>query len=220
MLQLSSMNIEKEAFFVDSSNSRKNQRMLLAMQSKVRRGKAPVDSLGRRVRDLRQAYEWGQEDLADKMAEITGQRVGQGYISDVERGRANPNWKTIAALAQALETTSDYLVMLTDNPAGPGDAINHHWSEQADEAGQLIDELPEEWRILALEEVKKIDAEWKEIQRQDKEISTWLDRVEAAGGEAARAIAEQFVRSRLTELSRGRGGYSMIDKSRGKRTQI
>jgi transcriptional regulator with XRE-family HTH domain len=214
------MNIEKQAFFGDSSNSRKNQRMILAMQSKAKRGKGLADSLGRRVRDLRQAYDWGQEELADKMAAITGQRVGQGYISDVERGRANPNWKTIAVLARALETTSDYLVMLTNDPASPGDAINSHWSEQADEAGRLIDALPEDWRVLALDEIKKIDTEWREIQRQDREISVWLDRVAAAGGEAARAIAEQFVRSRLDELSRGRSGYSMVDQSRGKHTQI
>lgn len=122
-------------------------------------------------------------------------------------------------MAKVLETTADYLVMLTDDPMGQHDTINHHWSEESDAAGKIIDSLPVNWRAIALDEVKKIDAEWQEIQRQDRELSAWLNRVEAAGGPVARTIAEQYIRSRLDNLSRG-SGERMIDERGEKKPEV
>lgn len=73
------------------------------------------DTLGKRVRLLRQYHNLNQEHLIDLMLQQSNVRVGQGYISDIERDRADPTWRVVAALAKALGTTTDYLTLLTDD---------------------------------------------------------------------------------------------------------
>lgn len=52
--------------------------------------------LGARVRALRSAKDWSQEDLADH----TG--LHRTYISGIERGTRNPTLSLLAKLAKAL----------------------------------------------------------------------------------------------------------------------
>ncbi len=49
--------------------------------------------LGRRIRTLRKAKGWNQDDLALHMG------LGRTYISNVERGRKNPSLRTLEILA-------------------------------------------------------------------------------------------------------------------------
>lgn len=53
-------------------------------------------AFGARVRELRQAHEWSQEDLAEKAA------LHRTYIGSVERGERNISLDNIHALADAL----------------------------------------------------------------------------------------------------------------------
>lgn len=53
-------------------------------------------AFGQRVRLLRQAKGWSQEDLAEYCG------LDQTYISSVERGRRNISLKNIAVLSSAL----------------------------------------------------------------------------------------------------------------------
>lgn len=61
---------------------------------------------------MREYQGWSQTELAERSG------VGQSYISRLEDGDA-PNVAGIilAKLARALETSTDYLLGLTDNPA-------------------------------------------------------------------------------------------------------
>lgn len=54
-------------------------------------------AFGQRIRTLRHAMGWSQEDLAER----TG--LDRTYISSVERGQRNISLNNIAALATALE---------------------------------------------------------------------------------------------------------------------
>ena len=65
-----------------------------------------------RIKSLREYQGWSQTELAERS------HVGQSYISRLEDGDA-PNVAGIilAKLARALETSTDYLLGLTDNPA-------------------------------------------------------------------------------------------------------
>lgn len=56
-------------------------------------------AFGQRIRTLRHAMGWSQEDLAER----TG--LDRTYISSVERGQRNISLNNIAALATALEVS-------------------------------------------------------------------------------------------------------------------
>ncbi len=76
-----------------------------------------LDTFGKRLRFLRIDRDIRQKDLADALRR-RGVSVGQGYISVLEASKKNrmPNGEVIAGLAQDLQTTSDFLLLLSNDP--------------------------------------------------------------------------------------------------------
>lgn len=68
---------------------------------------------GKRLKLLRERWGYTQESLA----ELTG--VSLRSITRYERGNAEANDETVARLAKALNTSTDYLLGLTDDPNPP-----------------------------------------------------------------------------------------------------
>ena len=69
-----------------------------------------MQQCGQRIRTLRKAKHWRQQDLAVK----AGIRTTH-LISNIERGeKATMQVETLLALAQALECSGDYLLGLSD----------------------------------------------------------------------------------------------------------
>ena len=64
-----------------------------------------MDGLGARLRELRRARALTQEELAEKAG------VSPSTIVDIERGKHEPQIRTLRKLAKALETTPDKLVL-------------------------------------------------------------------------------------------------------------
>jgi len=58
--------------------------------------KSPSLKFGRRIRELRQAKGWSQEELANRA------KRHWTYVGGVERGERNPTLQVIASLAKAL----------------------------------------------------------------------------------------------------------------------
>jgi transcriptional regulator with XRE-family HTH domain len=58
--------------------------------------KPTLRALGSRIRTLREAKGWSQEELADRAA------VDRSYMSGIERGVRNPSALKLADLARAL----------------------------------------------------------------------------------------------------------------------
>ena len=79
-----------------------------------------LNSIGKRVRILRNDLRMEQKEVA-ALASVYGVQVSQATISRIERDVIEPNAVTIAALARALGTTTDYLLMLSDDPVPPGE---------------------------------------------------------------------------------------------------
>lgn len=72
-----------------------------------------------RIISLRETRDLTQAELAE-LADIES-----SYVSKLERGKApNAAGIILAKLARALETSTDYLLGLTDNPA-PVPSVNH-----------------------------------------------------------------------------------------------
>lgn len=73
---------------------------------------------GQRIRGLREALGYTQDDLAEKI------NVAVLQINRYENDKTKPNGEVIARLAQALYTTTDYLLGLTDEPSPSGLSSN------------------------------------------------------------------------------------------------
>lgn len=99
-----------------------------------------IRTTGRRVRILRQDVGWSQDDLADAVAGC-GYEISRANISKIERDAVQPSGAAVAALAKALGTTADYLLMLSD-VATERDESPPPLSGEALEIGRMFDSLP------------------------------------------------------------------------------
>jgi transcriptional regulator with XRE-family HTH domain len=61
-----------------------------------RRSENAATALGRRIRSLRNAKDWSQEDLAERA------ELDRSYIAGIEVGTRNPSLKALERLATAL----------------------------------------------------------------------------------------------------------------------
>lgn len=69
--------------------------------------------IGERIRQRRTQLGLNQHELAEAA------HVSQAQISRYEKGQNSPTGQALAALAKALETTPDWLLGMTDDPARP-----------------------------------------------------------------------------------------------------
>lgn len=67
-----------------------------------------AEELGRRIKELRVEAELSQKALAEK----TG--IKQNTVAQYERGVAKPSLEVLVKLAVVFQTTTDYLLGLTD----------------------------------------------------------------------------------------------------------
>jgi transcriptional regulator with XRE-family HTH domain len=179
-------------------------------------------TFGKRVRLLRQERGWSQVQLSIEVEKF-GASAKSAWISELENSEENkfPSPEVIIAFAEALATTTDFLMLRSDNPEPSNSTPELHWSQEADEAGRLIDSLPDEaWRKMALVEVQKVADEWREIRRQDAELVELVRRVEKSGGAVAAAIVQNYITARLDALSRRSDRSRVVDKLSDERTDI
>jgi len=74
------------------------------------KGEGEMTTIGVRVRSLREHKNWSQEDLAKKSG------LKRPHISLIENNERTPGAGSLIKLADALETSIDYLVNRTDDP--------------------------------------------------------------------------------------------------------
>lgn len=74
---------------------------------------------GERVRQLRMDAGLTQEEMVARLHAIVG-AVNQSHLSQVERGERGLTPETLAAVATVLETSTDYLLGITDDPTPRG----------------------------------------------------------------------------------------------------
>jgi transcriptional regulator with XRE-family HTH domain len=79
--------------------------------------RSPVDSIGERVRALRQSRGLGLRELSRRVG------ITASMLSQIERGNANPSVGTLFRLAAALETTTDSFFDTGDGPAAPSPVV-------------------------------------------------------------------------------------------------
>ena len=86
------------------------------------------DTMGKRIRILRDDRKMNQTEMANRMGRY-GQKIDPSYLSQIERGDKAPSLSVFKAIVQVLESTADYLLLLTDDPDVPGESANETWSD-------------------------------------------------------------------------------------------
>jgi len=101
-----------------------------------------IPEFGTRLRNLRVAHNLNQDVLAEELQERFRIRISQSYVSYMENKGKIPSGEVIAGLAKLLNTSADYLLVLTSDPSPSGDLLPLN-STQAKECARVIDRLPE-----------------------------------------------------------------------------
>lgn len=91
--------------------------------------------IGKRVRILREQYDWTLKELSQKAG------ISIGFLGDIESGRTNPSLNNLKKLAEVLKTTSDYLI-------GNSDEGNPEIQDLQGRSKEEI-EFDEEWSEVA-----------------------------------------------------------------------
>jgi len=104
------------------------------------------DTVGRRVAWLRTLRGMSQGELAEKIGRT------RGYVGQLETDRTKPSVEVLMALADVLETSTDFLLLRTDDP-GIGERYPFATSE--DERWQKVEALVEHFgeHLERLEEI-------------------------------------------------------------------
>lgn len=82
-----------------------------------------LNTVGKRIRWLRQGLEMNQGDLSYALKGV-GVEIGSSYVSELERSNRIPSGEVLAGLAKVLGCTTDYLLMLTDESDISSSEIN------------------------------------------------------------------------------------------------
>ena len=161
---------------------------------------------GKRVRLLRQEQDMNQTELAANMGRY-GNKVTPSYISLIEKGDKIPSVDVLVAIAKALDTSADYLLMLSDDPRRPGSAIDtmHYYSPESDRIAQQVDAMPEEARRFCLAFVQQFADH--QARLRDAERAALLGRVELLVG---RDEAHRLDAALASELARGTGSNGAV----------
>lgn len=102
-------------------------------------------TVGKRIRYLRATLDMNQVELTRELRK-RGVSITNQYISELERTEKTPSGEVIAGLAQVLGTTSDFLLMLTDDALPPGeDTVRQDGIQVEDQHGnRIVYEVPSE----------------------------------------------------------------------------
>ena len=165
---------------------------ILSAMSKTRT--LGLETTGERIQWLRKRKGLTQVELAKRLG------VSNVFLSDMEKG-IKPPIERVVQLAGLLGTTSDFLLLLTDDPMprnGEDEPI--YFSSEADEIARLIDAMPPWKRSEALhmvravsayndEAVKRAEAAADDIRRQLRFAES------VVGGDVVRAISDALARA-------------------------
>ncbi|WP_071062075.1 helix-turn-helix domain-containing protein [Andreesenia angusta] len=98
-----------------------------------------TESIGKRIQGLLELRNMTQRELASKVG-ITEVSIGR-YVKDSRE----PKGRVLADIADALDSTTDYLLGRTDDPNGEEDivtiAAHHDGDEFSDEEKEMIEKF-------------------------------------------------------------------------------
>jgi transcriptional regulator with XRE-family HTH domain len=116
-----------------------------------------LNTTGKRIQRLRKDLDLTQTEVARQMAK-RGTKINPSYLSMIEGSNKVPSGEVLRGLAQVLQTTTDYLLQLTDDPLVPG-ALDEDARDVSDHEWELVTALrglPDPDRLTLYEMVKEL----------------------------------------------------------------
>jgi transcriptional regulator with XRE-family HTH domain len=180
------MQMQKEKFH--QVRRRKNEGGLMAL-----------DTFGKRLRVLRVDKALSQTELRDKMEKLAGVKIGETYISELERTDKMPSLEVAAAMAKVLDVSLDYLGLLIEDAEqsyrrAPTPAS--YFSEEADEVAQLVDRMSAQQRSVVVSVARNLSVLTTERARRQAEFKELLASIERDLGLDARKAFERILRNK------------------------
>jgi transcriptional regulator with XRE-family HTH domain len=117
-----------------------------------------MNNKGDRIRLRREELGLTQREVAERLAEA-GVKYGQAHISRLEHGWTKPGPEIMVGLAQVLQTSREYLELVTDDPAPQDKEVKEDTlalSAEAIALARLIDTLPADIRTELLAALKTL----------------------------------------------------------------
>lgn len=171
------------------------------LKSKFKEGEPNLNTLGSRVRVLLGWASRSQSELIYLMNHLEAidpvlaefnYAIGAPQLSRVINGSSNPSKEMIVAMACALGTTTDHLLMMpwAPLPGRPGDErlINGETPKEIRDVLSLMDSLTEKGRKRILEAAKEIAQDERQLTEREKRF---LDLMKVINDLAARLPPEE-----------------------------
>jgi transcriptional regulator with XRE-family HTH domain len=114
-----------------------------------------LNTFGKRVYHLRKDAGYStQLAFLAALEAATGIKFSQGRWSEIENGEDIPNPKVVAASADLLNTTADFLLLRTDDPFPPGEEARPAYiTPEAEQVATMVDEIRSELRRAEVVEI-------------------------------------------------------------------
>ncbi|MCB0146076.1 MAG: helix-turn-helix domain-containing protein [Caldilinea sp.] len=125
------------------------------------------DSTGARIRLARKKKGYSQVKVAALLQEI-GVSIVPSYLSQMESGDKLPGLEVFIGLVRVLDTSADYLLMLSDSPclqAAGTKPTTPQFSDEALEVALVVNDLSPDARELCLSMFRPV-AEYDQRQKQ------------------------------------------------------
>lgn len=138
-----------------------------------------------------------QKELVKRMKEEYSVPIGSNYVSELEIGNGKkPTFEVVRAMAGVLGISMDWLARFTEAPEPTSPDVNAtYFSEEADQAAQLIDKMQPDQRIIILNLARNL-ASQQSPERQQRLDNTLeiLDSIERKHGRKKRLEVERILR--------------------------
>jgi transcriptional regulator with XRE-family HTH domain len=163
-----------------------------------------INTTGKRIKYLRETVNhWKGKEFLEELLGRTGEQVQSSTLTNHEKDTAMPGYKTLVNYAKTLGTTTDFLLLLTDDPSQDKKSdrnvvIEVRGEEDrriVEEIGSALEEMPVGDLRLILDVVRRLTPGGYTLAASNKEveieplIGIILDTIEQIGGEDMRKRA-------------------------------
>jgi len=158
------------------------------------------ETTGLRIKFLRDSFGLSQDELAERMRKVSDNKVdvSKAFISSIEVGRAMPPLQMLIALAKVFGTTTDYILMLSDDSFPAGEREEKYLQPEADECAVIVEQLRSVYVRQAAVELSEVLAklERRLNAHTTSDVAVTLKLIEKVVGSRNLGAIEKALRSR------------------------
>lgn len=144
-------------------------------------------TMGKRIEARLVALDMNQTDLHDELRRL-GVHVSRSFISQLIGDKKSISAENLPYLARALETTTDHLLLLRDDPEPYTEKEATYYTIEAEKIADIVDQLEAPSRAMLLGIMQMVLEHEREMAK--REWTSLLNLVERSVGRNTRAQIE------------------------------